>query len=237
MGRSEQLTERITKSFGKHVARYWRLQTGNSPVVELLRFQEPGANNYFIEFILTNGTLMVRGDLGEAAYCWYGDIDFNFLAGIDMGYMASKCQASEVGGRFVDWDEGEGRVSLKGYMECQDDDDELDPFMADNSFKLDENDEYSDDQYKEARKLLTEKRCKDILYECEIGNEFEWAANINRLDDPGETFNDHDYWEWAYNVGKVPHVRLFCHYIGLKLAVKQLQTKEMMDTLKAMNRC
>lgn len=228
MGRSEQLTERITKNFDSHVAKYWRLQAGNSSVVEMLRFSKPGTSNYFIEFLLTNGTLMVRGDLGEATYCWYSDIDFNFLAGINMGYMAGKCQASEVGNRFIDWDEDQAKASLMEYMECEDDDDELDQFMEVRGFVRDEDEEYSEGQYKEACKLLTEKRCKDILEECEISNEREWADNINALYDPGKTFHDQDFWEWAYGVGKVPHTRLFCHYIGLKLAVKQLQTKEMM---------
>lgn len=73
-----------------------------------------GTSNYRCHFVIHNNALMVHGDIGEAVYCWGQNINPAFLAGLDLGYFASKCCASESGRRFMDWDT---RVAKDALME------------------------------------------------------------------------------------------------------------------------
>lgn len=226
MDRTDILKADITKSFDNHIANYWNLSSEGTPNLEIVRFQQPGTNNYFIEFILTNGTLFVRGDLGEAAYRWYGKTTFPWLSTINMDYMMGKCQASEVGRRFVQWDEGYAREKLKQHIDDYVDEDKLHEWMLeDDDFEVNEEDEFTEDQYAAGRGKWRDYCLKDILSLCNIDSQQEWVDDINRLDDPGEVFGDQDYWEWAYDIGEVPNTRMYCHYIGLRLAIKKLQEK------------
>jgi hypothetical protein len=72
---------------------------------EVLRWQEPGTSVYLVEYVRRHGTLMVRGDIGEAVYGWHQSIgDMESMANTSFDYFHSKCCASEYGRDFTHWD-------------------------------------------------------------------------------------------------------------------------------------
>lgn len=62
------------------------------------------SSNYSVHYVIYGSVLFVCGDLGEAVYCWSSNITWEFLAGLDLVYFHSKCQASESGRQFYVFD-------------------------------------------------------------------------------------------------------------------------------------
>lgn len=77
----------------------------------VLRWQNPKSWNYGCRFIIHRQWLMAVGDIGEAVYQWSDDISLGFLASLDFGYFHGKCQASEVGKNYSDWDVAVGETN------------------------------------------------------------------------------------------------------------------------------
>ncbi|MCE1187462.1 MAG: hypothetical protein LWW92_17875 [Rhodocyclales bacterium] len=83
---------------------------------QLLRWARPGTVINHVVYILMDAgkVLHVHGDLGEAAFVWYGrGLSLEFLAGCNFDYFMGKCQASEMGLRPHGWDRGKGRADLR----------------------------------------------------------------------------------------------------------------------------
>lgn len=90
--------QRIAQNwFPKHAIDLHVVDTDSKTGVEILRWKAPGTFLYFVEYIARQNTLMVRGDIGEAVYCWPGKISLEWVANHDLSYFHSKCQASEYG--------------------------------------------------------------------------------------------------------------------------------------------
>jgi len=193
----------------------------------MVRFQEPGTNNYFIEFLFTNGTLFVRGDLGEAVYCWHYSMVIKGLGKVNMDYMAGKCQSSEVGRDFKSWDSEQARESLIEHLTEYADEEEIHESLVARGVPFDDEnlEEYNDERIEDEKKQFAAQKVQGILDECNISSDWEWASDLNRLDDPGKALNDEDYWEWAYSIGDVPNVRLIIHHLAITLAIQQLNEK------------
>lgn len=80
---------------------------------DLIVWKKPGTGIYSVHYLIYGNTLFVCGDLGEAAYQWSQKIDWDFLSGLNCDYFLGKCQASEVGRRFVEWDAKYARARLE----------------------------------------------------------------------------------------------------------------------------
>jgi len=227
MSTIQEKQEQQREYFKNHVAKYWNLTREGSPQVEMIRFQEPGTNNYFIEFLFTNETLFVRGDLGEAVYCWHHSMGVKGLKKVSLDYMAGKCQSSEVGRPFVSWDSEEAKSSLLEHLIEYTYEEKAHENLVARKVPFDDesSEEYTDERIDEENKKFATKRLEEILYQCNISSEWEWASDLNNLDDPGKTLSDPDYWEWAYSVGKVPHTRLIIHHLAITMAIQQLTDK------------
>lgn len=72
--------------------------------LRLLRWHQPGTWNYRVSYIIDGGMLLVHGDIGEAVYSFGGEVTFERIAQMDIGYFAGKCEASETGRQFRSWD-------------------------------------------------------------------------------------------------------------------------------------
>jgi len=113
--------ERIKKDFETHVStitQYAKLDIndqGND--IEVLTWKKPDSYNYMIRYIVSGNTLCVHGDLGEAIYQWSQNLTFEWLSKLDLQYFAGKCQASEVGRDFKEWDEHKALETLKQFEE------------------------------------------------------------------------------------------------------------------------
>lgn len=61
-----------------------------SQMIHTLHWKRPNSGIFSISYTLIGGTLMVRGDLGEATYYWNQGIDWEFLANVSFDYFSSK---------------------------------------------------------------------------------------------------------------------------------------------------
>ena len=111
--------ERMRKNFENHVATIDQfVKFGGKEVdidIEVLTWKKPDSSSYMIKYIITGNTLCVYGDLGEAIYRWSSPITFEWLANLDLSYFKGKCQASEVGRDFREWDQYKALNTLKEF--------------------------------------------------------------------------------------------------------------------------
>jgi hypothetical protein len=91
--------------------------------VTTIEWKKPGTGIFGVRYVLWGGTLYVSGDIGEAVYCWSSEISIQFLASCNLDYFLGKCQASETGRSFVEWDDDVARYKLddmlKDEAECE----------------------------------------------------------------------------------------------------------------------
>jgi hypothetical protein len=84
--------------------------------VEILLWENPQSWDCYMTFILFGGVLYVSGDLGEAVFCMGRDFKtMQSLSSINVDYMSSKCQASEYGKPYYEWN---GTVAVKELKQC-----------------------------------------------------------------------------------------------------------------------
>lgn len=89
----------IIEEFKEHMVTYW--QYGK---IEELIWRKPGSSVYAIFYLYKAGTLYVSGDVGSAVYRWHSSIGtLRNIAGCQVDYFASKCEASEYGRDFREW--------------------------------------------------------------------------------------------------------------------------------------
>ena len=116
--------EQIREWFKDHQIVTHTKYPDNSPISEFLRWKKLDTVHYLIDYIVKDGYLIVSGDLGDAIYQWSPPITLPMVAGFNLDYFHSKCQASE-GGRTTDWyewDEDTARQYVfdhfKDYQDC-----------------------------------------------------------------------------------------------------------------------
>ena len=190
----ETTDEYIREWFKDHVVK--RYEKHDS--VEHLFFSKPNSSNYSILFIRSFGTLFVAGDLGDAVFQWPGDSSLEWISNCNLDYFKGKCQASEVGRDFSEWDEEYAIKSVLEYVT-----------------------EYCDEEDEVKGKI---EKLDESEWRSNIHSEFEWAGWLN--ENGSEVLEDQDYWEWAFSVGKVIHTRCRAHLIGLQEAIKKLPESE-----------
>ncbi len=97
----------------------WQTQAPIGPGdMEFLRWRKPGTCIYGVDYLRLSNLLYVSGDLGEAIYGgWDKGYPLEWIAGLNLDYFAQKCQASETGREYYEWDEKTARKRLLGWME------------------------------------------------------------------------------------------------------------------------
>ncbi len=109
--------KRMEDDFKDHKAEYsvYSREDGDD-TIEVLRWRKPGSSMYYVQYIMKGGNLFVSGDLGEAIYQWYECQSLEWVSKLDLSYFKGKCQASEVGRDFSDWDEGEAEKRIQEHF-------------------------------------------------------------------------------------------------------------------------
>ena len=93
-----------TEWFKNHVATAHEFRT-NVQELKAIDWGNPnGGSTYWMRYIISGATLIVIGDTGDAVFQWSERVTWEFLAGCDLHYFHSKCQASEMGRKFMHWD-------------------------------------------------------------------------------------------------------------------------------------
>ena len=102
MSKAEVTEEMIrTHWFPNHkVQLYSDLDNG----LELLIWGKDDTSTFLVNYIRHQQVLHVSGDLGCAAYWWSQLNSLRWIAGCNLGYFASKCESSENGRQFKEFD-------------------------------------------------------------------------------------------------------------------------------------
>ena len=187
--REKERTEHYNKEFKDHVAKFIDLPDGT----QVLEWRNKnGGSNYYFNAILWDGALMIYGDLGEAVFMWYRRLSFMDFEGLNLGYFASKCCASEVGRHFVEWDKKQALEVIKEWSKYED------------AFDLvNFNEQHYEDALDSAESWLDWLR----------SNEDAVCFRSEGWD--GETFDN------IARAGEVIHGRCFGYLHGIKMALKQ----------------
>ena len=81
-----------------------------------------GSNICRIVYMWRGGLLLIYGDMGDAVFTWYGvNLNLSFLGSVNIDYMLSKCQASEVGRDFRQWNSDAAEDWVKFFNEDRED--------------------------------------------------------------------------------------------------------------------
>ena len=85
----KQQEQSIRKKFKNHIAEFTEL----SKTMWVLNWREPNTNNFAVQYIFSNGSLMINGDLGEAVYVWHNYIHLFGFADFKQCYFQTKLTA------------------------------------------------------------------------------------------------------------------------------------------------
>ncbi len=85
---------------------------------EMLIWKQPGTSTYRIHYCRLDNVLMVSGDVGEAVYAWSEVKDLRWISQLDTHYFAGKCQASEYGRGYRQWNRERARIWLENYFKA-----------------------------------------------------------------------------------------------------------------------
>lgn len=197
--------EQIKSNFVDHIAdysKYVKLDGNNNVVdeIEVLRWKKPGSSIYSQTYIKQGYSLFVKGDMGEAVYCWSESQTLQWIAKLDLSYFASKCVASECGSRFEEWNPDVAEEEIKSYL------------------------------YTVVRDSEEESKIMDALQEkggmSALAYEEEWQMWLHEYG--YDVFGD-EFYEWAPSVGKSLSIRCESHFLGLKMAMDQLNVKKTIE--------
>lgn len=78
--------------FSNHIASSMPL-----PIGTVIDWRRRDTSNYAMRYIITNGYVIVTGDVGDAIYWFGGELTYEKLLSFDWHYFVHKCCASEKG--------------------------------------------------------------------------------------------------------------------------------------------
>ena len=173
-----------------------------------LEWGNPGTSNYWLRAIISKRTLIIYGDIGDAIYQWSQELDWQWLSGLGLGYFSGKCQASEEGRQYVDWDDEAAQSWLETCFK-----DEEEQRAAD----MEEWDEDKRKAYAEKHPTMRQ-RFEDASGAGNLFSQMEW--NMFLHDNGHEIFGD-DLSSVA-ECGQVIAQRCQAHLIAIKMAVESV---------------
>lgn len=212
-------------------------------------YRQPDSSNGYMKIIITGCNVIITGDYGDAIYGYFSTPQYGleWLAGLNIGYFNGKCEASESGRDFKEWDYNKAfenfqhnfiyyfgeeqfeKVSIS--FEDLLDDKEYKDFTEEEEERfiqiLDSNNELKDwEKMSEKERLefsVTEFNNLELDVDWNelkenLGNQNEWASFINNNTDVIETVFGYDYWEFLYSLGETIAFRCHLHLDGIKRA-------------------
>ena len=156
-----------------------------SPTRERLLWKNINSGIYSVDYVRYINTLFVTGDIGSAVYRWSNIKNMQWLSTLSLEYFESKCEASEKGKEYTQWNPEKILAFLKKNY----------------------NREYS---------IMLQLKIKEYIYSRESFN--YWIENYG--------YNIMLEWSGICNIGETIHIRCIGHWLGLKMAFEQLNSKE-----------
>ena len=197
--------------FKNHVATIKKYGEGKEEII-IIDWREPKSCHFYVNYIIFKNRLYVYGDIGEAVYCWSSEIGLNFLKRISLDYFASKCEASETGRDYEDWDQDKAYESAIDILKEQYEDEKC---VDIKNLSEKETEEILNQWIEEKDEFLTFDELRDACY-----TKDGW---YNFLSEHQEFFGC-DFYE--YSGGTIIHIRCDGHLTGLKMAIQQIEERE-----------
>jgi hypothetical protein len=177
---------------------------------EFLRYRQKSGGSFgLVDYFLLGDTLTVRGDYGFAVYR-AGWTDLGHIANSGYDYFCGKCEASEVGKRFKEWDPELAWRRMCHYFE----DTDLSSVGMNEAVRVDDN------------QWIVPGDISIKLRKGEVGSKEEWNHWLER--DGYEFFGNDILWDWS-EIGMRVHLRCLLHLAGLKCALGLIDPKAGID--------
>jgi hypothetical protein len=218
------------REFAKHVATRSQCEC-HLGTIDVLEWAQPGCSNFRIVYTLRNGVLHVDGDLGAACYQWYGKTTLEAIAGYSMSYFREKCQASEYNHRGMEWDRDTAESNLQ---------DRIDSALEEHKVRR----RGEDGKFLPVPKCTAAEFIESFTAEDALDNEWQWGNllyenNAQSMLIPGTEDIDKEWdskakamrggiflnFEEGWDIGMVTGRRIEWHKWGLKLAIEQLEAR------------
>ncbi|MCK5604629.1 hypothetical protein KAR91_22260 [Candidatus Pacearchaeota archaeon] len=195
----EELAQLKSRYFKDHKATVRELAEGVTDIV----WQKEKDSNCYVVYLIRGNVLYVSGDLGSAVYFWGRRLSIEWLAGLNIDYFASKCEASEHGRLFRSWASDVAEKWIESFVK-----DHIDDCY---------------DEEGEAEALAVFNELKEDMERATDSKE-EWIAFASG-DDGRRVFGD-EWWDYAADIGTVVDFRCRTHLAGLKLINEQVNGKD-----------
>jgi len=188
--------ERIERDFAKHKATILIDQKlSDDTNLTIINFSTPGTGIGHMRFTINSNYLTVQGDYGSAVYRWSSPVGISFLADCSFDYFMGKCEASEGGRDFEEWDDHSVMSFIGGHLkEMAEENDVMDTYNE--HLQRIEASRFSMHEWREGLESIPYKDMEKLL-----GNE----------------------WYEYLDVGMVPSIRAELHWHGIKRAAESLR--------------
>lgn len=200
--------------FKDHVAEFSDLEEG----MQMLKWGIPGRYVHRIDYLIHGNILFVTGDYGSATYRWGDRINFEFLSGLNLGYFAEKCEASEKGRFFKSWDERVAEYELirwvddaSGYEDLSTDEEVAEERTWRGLVVFGSN-EYRYALASGEERIIPFKSAIESCY-----RDSEWSMWLN---EHGYDVFGQDFWEYWPSIGEIVDPRCTYHLRGINRAWK-----------------
>lgn len=197
MNRKEKIKD-IQSWFKDHVA---TLQTytsddGDGLPITKLTWAKPDTGIFKVVYYIQGNLLMVAGDLGAATYIFSGPISIWTFLSESIDHFAEKCQASECGRDFEDWDKYYAKNTLTYWLESNKSD-------------------FEDSDIYDKKKAAFD----EAIQHCDCKQ--SWNQYLEQY---GHELYGDCWYEYS-DIGMEITMRCLAHREGLEMAAKQLRGK------------
>jgi hypothetical protein len=100
--------EQIKECFKEHKPEYRQIEENT----ERLIWQKPETNIDRIDYLRDREALFIKGNVGKAVFKWSYPISLKGISGCNINYFMEKCQASECGRNWREWDEETAKKAI-----------------------------------------------------------------------------------------------------------------------------
>jgi hypothetical protein len=182
--------------------------------LKVYNYRKPNSSDGYMKIIVTGYNVIVSGDYGDAIYGYFSTPQYGleWLASLNIGYFNGKCEASEVGRNYTEWDYHKAFERFQSYFLS---------YFGEHKFNslLDR-----------CEDLLQEKKYEDLSEEEKIEFYYAFPENFKEDDELRDwdsleekeklefsitQFNNEEYWhDWNDMTGHLNDKNEWCGFVN-----------------------
>lgn len=193
--REEKIAKEIRENwFKNHKSKLKKIEG----LGEVLLWKQHGTVLYKVQYFMVSNMLFITGDLGDAAFNLTWRSTLESFRNVSLSYFFSKLTAYY--GDKYDFNSKEAIKELKEHKALLVDEDE--------------------GGYDESEVEVFDELIK-VADDCSTVGDWTFELNSEYIDDVLEI--DPDAYEWIYDIGNVIPNRIIAYWVGLKMALEQIE--------------